>query len=295
MKKAIEIDGKPLTRTSGLVRVCRLRDEYYQFVEEPESFRAQLSQRSRRYADVLTFLQEVPDRTPKYPFHMECDSAAVLQLDTFEHWWKRQINDKTRNMVRKAQKAGVEIRLTELNEELIRGIQVIYDESPIRQGRPFKHYRKPLDLLRREHETFLERSQFLGAYYQGQLIGFAKLVHGREVSNLMNIISMIAHRDKAPTNGLISKAVEISTSRGVRYLQYGTGNSRSIGDFKRHHGFEEFRVPRYYLPLNPWGTIALRLGLHRRLVDRLPERLRDRFLLLRSRWMARRLRGLSAR
>jgi hypothetical protein len=187
-------------------------------------------------------------------------------------------------MVRKSQKTGVEIRQVEFTDELVRGIEVIYNESPVRQGRPFKHYGKDFETIRREHATFLDRSRFFGAYHAGQLIGFVKLVHGRQISNLMNIISMISHRDKAPTNGLLAKAVEACTGKGVPYLQYGTGNSRSIGDFKKHHAFEEVLVPRYFVPLTWKGSLGLKLGFHRRFEDRIPENWRNRLLALRAKW-----------
>jgi hypothetical protein len=132
----------------------------------------------------------------------------------------------------------------------------------------------------------LNQSQFFGAYYKGELIGFIKLVHGRGVSKLMNIVSMMSHRNKAPTNALIARAVEVCTEKGVPLLQYGTGNSGSIGDFKKHHAFEEVRVPRYFVPLNWKGALGLRLGLHRRLDRCLPEKWRSRLLTLRAKWLA---------
>jgi len=278
----MQIDGKELIVSGKACRLCRLQDEYYEFIQHPAEFIAGLEKETK--ADLFTFLQEVPDREPKHPFHLEWDSAAVLPLSTYEHWWKKQINDKTRNMVRKAQKTGVNIREVEFCDDLVRGIQVIYNECPLRQGRAFKHYGKDFETIRREHATFLDRSQFVGAYHSDALIGFVKLVHGRQISNLMNIISMISHRDKAPTNALLAKAVEVCTGRGIPYLQYGTGNSRSIGDFKKHHAFEEFLIPRYYVPLTWKGALVLKTGFHRRLEDRIPEKWREGLLSVRAKW-----------
>ena len=287
MKRNIEIGGKPLiVGRRGISRLCSLRDEYYDFVEDPAMFLRELNNDPRLKADLFTFTQPFPEPEPKFSFHLEWDSAAVVFLSTYDHWWKKQIKDKTRNMVRKAQKTGVELRLVEFSDELVRGIQTIYNESPIRQGKRFWHYGKDLETLRREHGTFLDQSQFVGAYWKGELIGFIKIVHGCGVSNLMNIVSMISHRDKAPTNALIAKAVELCAERGIPRLQYGTGNSRSIGDFKKHHGFEEVRVPRYFVPLNLKGALALKLGLHRPLDRCIPESWRNRLLSLRAKWVA---------
>jgi hypothetical protein len=287
MNHCHEINGKTLAiRRRGLVRLCSLRDEYYEFVENPVAFLQDLKRNPLINADLFTFIQSISDTHPRFAYHLEFDRTAVLFLTTYEHWWEKQINGKTRNMVRKAQKAGVEIRSAEFGDDLIRGIQTIYNESPVRQGRPFWHYGKSLEMLRREHGTFLDQSQFFGAYYDGELIGFIKLVHGDGVSSLMNILSMISRRDKAPTNALISKAVEICAERGVPRLQYGTGNAGSLGDFKKHHAFQEVRVPRYYVPLNSKAAVALRLGLHHRFDRYLPENWRNRLLKFRTDWFA---------
>jgi hypothetical protein len=36
-------------------------------------------------------------------------------------------------------------------------------------------------------------------------------------------------------------------------------------------GFQRVNVPRYYVPLTAIGAFGFRMGLHRRLIDRLPE------------------------
>jgi hypothetical protein len=279
----MEINSQNFIISGRAVRVLQLRDEYYDFLASPERCLQTIKDR-RINADLLTFIQEIPDSTPRYSFHLEWDSAAVLSLSSFEHWWKKQINDKTRNMIRKAHKANVQVCPILFSDELVRAIQVIYNESPMRQGRPFKHFGKNFETLRREHATFLDQSEFFAAFYDGQIIGFIKLVHGRGVSSLMNIISMISHRDKAPTNALIAKAVEVCTGKGIPLLQYGTGNSRSIGEFKKHHAFGEWRVPRYFIPLNLRGALFLKFGFHQPILERIPERLREPLLTWRQKW-----------
>jgi hypothetical protein len=286
MRKAIEICGRPLSITGRLRRIVRLRDEYHDFVDDPSEFLGRLVAHRPRAGNLFTFIQPVPNRTPRFAYHLEWDAAAVLPLSTYDHWWKKQINDKTRNMVRKARKAGLEIRQVEFSDKLVAGIQEIYNESPIRQGRPFKHFAKPFEVIKREHATFLDRSDFFGAYYSENLVGFIKLVHGNRVSNLMQIISMIAHRDKAPTNALIAKAVECCSSKGVPLLHYGTWSRRSMGEFKKHHAFQCWGVPRYYVPLTAFGRLLLQCRLHRPFIDKVPENWLDQLALWRNKWNA---------
>ena len=283
----MDIDGKKIGIGGKFPRIARLRAEYYEYVSEPRTFIDALRAASGG-AHLFTFLQETPERNPKHEFHHEWESISVVSISTFDHWWKKQVNDKTRNMVRKAQKAGVELRKVEFSDEFVNGIVKIYNESPMRQGKPFAHFGKDFETIKKEHSEYLDRGELIGAYYKEELIGFVKLVHGRGVSNLMNIISLISHRDKAPTNALIARAVEICAERGVPFLHYGLWSKRGLGDFKKHHAFEKLDVVRYFVPLNLQGSIALGLKLHRSLAEVLPENLVNVFAGWRARWNARR-------
>ncbi|HWW00442.1 MAG TPA: hypothetical protein VNZ64_12150 [Candidatus Acidoferrum sp.] len=197
---------------------------------------------------------------------------------------KKQINDKTRNLVRKAQKNGVEIRRTDLTDEFVRGVVEIYNETPVRQGKPFKHFGKDFETIKRELSTFPDRSDFLGAFWNGELIGFVKVVWGRDVASLMHILSKIGRRDKAPTNGLVGRAVEVCAERKIPALHYSVWSKGGLGDFKRHHGFIRHETPRYFVPLNLRGEVMLKLKLHRKLVDVIPEGWADQLILLRNKF-----------
>ena len=279
----MHVDGKEIAISGRFPRIARMKAEYYECMSEPHEFISGLKAAGAG-ADLFTFVQKVNERTPRYDFHLEWDNIALLSITTFENWWKRQINDKTRNMVRRAQKSGVEVRVAEFGDDLIQGIKGIYDESPLRQGKPFVHYRKNLETLKKDKISFLDRSQFIGAYYQEELIGFIKLVHSDGVSHLMHIISKIGHRDKAPTNALISKVVEICAERRVPYLHYADWSRRGLGDFKKHHAFEQLDVPRYFVPLTLRGRMILGLNIHHRPSDLLPKKWIDIFANFRSRW-----------
>jgi hypothetical protein len=276
--------GKDTFSISGrLFKTLKLRDEGYEFVDHPNQV-LELLRELRIKADLFSFTQRLSEPIVRYHYYSEVDSLAVLSISTYEHWWKKQINDKTRNMVRKAEKKGVVLRMVEFSDELVAGIQSIHDEQPIRQGKPFKHYGKPFEIVKRDHSSFLDRSDFIGAYFEGELIGIVKLVHQGVWSNLMQIISKIAHREKAPTNALIAKAVQVCAERGISQLQYGQWSSRGIGDFKLHHGFERREVPRYFIPLNGKGRLMLRFGLHRSLLDAFPPHMVDFLMDMRTKW-----------
>ena len=187
------------------------------------------------------------------------------------------------------------VREVPFDDALVRGISAIYNESPVRQGKPFWHYRKDLEAVRRMNGTFLDRSIFIGAFFQDNLIGFVKLVsdEDRGQAGLMQIVSMIQHRDKAPTNALIAQAVRSCAERGISYLwyanfSYGKKQRDSLADFKRHNGFQKVDVPRYYVPLTVAGRMALRLGLQHGINDWIPEPVAARYRKIRSFWYAKR-------
>jgi hypothetical protein len=229
---------------------------------------------------------------------MEWDNMAVLPISTFDDWMTHTINFKVRNKVRKAAKNGVVVQEVPLDENLIQGISTIYNESPIRQGRPFRHYRKDLETLRRMKATFLDRSIFIGAYFEGGLIGFIKLVtdENRGQAGLMHIFSMIRHRDKAATNALIGQAVKSCAERGIPYLwyanmSYGKKQTDSLAEFKRSNGFQKVEVPRYYVPLTAAGRVALRFGLQHGIADWIPEPVAATYRRVRSFWYEKRFPG----
>jgi len=226
---------------------------------------------------------------------MEWDNFAALPVSTFDEWWTKQIGFRVRNKAKQAEKKGVVIREVGFGPDLVNGIWEIYNECPIRQGRRFPHYGKDVQTVFDEEATFLDRSVFIGAYFEAKLIAFVKLVwdETRTQAGLMNILSLISQRDKSPTNALIARAVKFCADRGIAYLvysrfAYGSKEHSSIADFKEHNGFQRIDVPRYYVPLTGIVRIAFRAGLHHRLADRLPESLMAKARQFRESWYKKR-------
>lgn len=293
----MEVCGREIRFHGRLVRIAHIDGEGYQFLNEPEAALRALRNSGTR-ADLFTFIQRVSEPSPKYNYPMEWDNFAVLRVSSYEEWMGQQINFKVRNKVRKAAKRGVDVREVAFDEAVVRGVHAIYNESPIRQGKRFWHYGKDLEAVRKMNGTFFDQSIFIGAFFDGNLIGFVKLVTDEERSQagLMQIVSMIQHRDKAPTNALIAQAVRSCAERHIPFLwyakfSYGKRESDSLADFKRHNGFQKIDLPRYYVPLTVSGRVALTLGLHRGLIDWVPAPVALKYRRIRSIWYARRPRS----
>lgn len=293
MKKLVKVCGKEIRVCGRLLRIAELEGDAYEFLTDPEAMVDGLRKAGVRI-DLFTFLQRLPEKSPQYAYPMEWDNLAAITVTTFDRWWTQQIRPEARNRARQAEKKGVVIREIPFDDVLVKGIWELYNETPVRQGRRFPHYGKDLATVYREEATFLDSSFFIGAFLGDKLIGFVKVTSDetRTQANMMNILSMLEHRDKAPTNALIAHAVRCCAERGISYLvyqkfSYGKKQQDGIMKFKQVNGFEQFDLPRYYVPLTPLGGIALRLGLHHRWVDHLPQSLAGKLRQFRNAYYSR--------
>jgi len=289
-----EICTQQIKVTGRWVRIASLDADKYLFLDDASTVIEHLK-RSNHKIDLFTFLQRVSEPEPKYKYPMEWDNMAVVSITSFEEWWNKQIGFKARNKAKQAEKRGVVIREVEFDHALAKGIWAIYNEAPVRQGRRFPHYGKDYDTVYREEATYLSNSVFIGAFVGDSLIGFIKLVHDQTgtQAGLMNIVSMIAHRDKAPTNALLAQAVRSCAQRGIRHLvysnfAYGKKQKSGLSDFKERNAFVRVDVPRYYVPLTARGALAFRFGLHHRFADHLPESIAAKLREYREAWYNRR-------
>ena len=273
---AADVCGYTVVSKGGRIKLASILDEGVaegELVQDPAAFVAGIRQ-SGLPADVLTFFQRPPDVTPRFKYHFDWDNYAVVDTTNFDAWWEK-LPQEARKNTRRSAKRGVTVRSVPYDDELARGIHKLCNESPVRQGKPFWHYGKDFETVKREHGTFLERSEFVGAYFENELIGFIKMVYAGRLAVILHILAFNAHYDKRPLNALLTKAVEICSQKGVQYFVYGNyvyGNKKdsTLVEFKRRNGFEQLNFPRYYLPLTLKGRIYVGLRLYRGLVGLLP-------------------------
>jgi len=299
MRSIIKVCGKEVRVKGRLIRFAQLEGDGYEYLEDPKTMLEGLRECKTRI-DLFSFMQRLPETSPKYAYPMEWDNLAALQVTTFDHWWTQQIGFKARNKAKQGEKKGVVVREAPFDDALVKGIWEVYNENPLRQGTANTHFGKSIEAVHRMEETFLDSSIFIGAYLGNNLIGFAKLVHDetRTQAGLMNIVSMIRHRDMAPTNMLVAQAVRSCAQRGIAYLvysryAYGKKQQSSLSDFKDRNGFKRIDLPRYYVPLTHLGTAAFRLGLHHRLSERVPESVASKLRKLREAWYSRKIQSVT--
>jgi hypothetical protein len=287
-----EVCGRLVVVTGKWIRTAQINDEQVVqgvTVENPETFIGRLKESELR-ADVFTFTQRPPQTTPRYGYSLEWDNWAAVRTTCFKEWWEN-LPQESRKNVRRAAKRGVVVKTVPFDDDLVRGIHAIYNETPVRQGKRFWHFGKDFNTLKGELATYLDRSEFIGAYWNDVLIGFLKMVYVDHLATLFHIISMNEHYDKRPMNALIARAVEVCEQKWISHFIYGQflyGNKHqsSLLEFKRRNGFEQINFPRYYVPLTWKGQVFVKLRLYSGIGGLVPEPVLQRVLSLRA-WFVR--------
>jgi hypothetical protein len=280
---SILIDSKELAVSGRVLKIARIAEEWYEDVDDPQGLVNEIRNRKVK-ADIFTFWQRLPDTVPKFPYYMEWEYIAVLQVASFDHWWKNQIKSQTRRLIKNAKKQGIVIREAEFDEKFVGGMTQIFNETRIRQGKPFWHYGKDFETVKREFSRYLFREELIGAYLEDELVGFIMLAHTGRYALPGQIISKTNHRDKSINNALIAKAVEICERKGIPFLVYYYWGRGGLAEFKRRNGFQKTALPRYYIPITLKGKLVIMLKLHRTMSEILPERVFKRLSNLRSRY-----------
>lgn len=285
---SVSIGNNVLIVAGGPLRIARVKEELYEDVEDPQRIIEAL-QEIRPTPDILTFCQRLPELIPKFDYAYEWEALAGLPVKSYEDWIDTQVSKDARKLVRRAERKGCVLKQCSFDDEFIEGMTKIFNETPIRQGRPFWHYGKDAATVKREFSRFLFREEIFGAYLENELIGFIFLAFTENYVYLGQIVSKVQHRDKCTNNALIAKAVEVTAQKNIPYLHYGYWpNGGGLEEFKRRHGFQKIEVPRYYVPLTRRGTLAVKLNLHRGVRGVLPEQLRLRLRDLRNKWYEKR-------
>lgn len=291
----IEVNGDILITTGQRLKIAKLRGEEMKEreLEDPELYIAVLTNDKDRLlqADIFTFTQKLPATQPRYSYPMEWESVAAIPLVSFKKWWEG-LPQETRKNVRRSQKRGVVITVRELDANVVEGIRAVNDDSPLRQGVKNAYYGLTSEDTWKRYGEFNGRCDFICAYSGEEMIGFLHLVYREDVAAILNLTVKSSHFDKRPANALVARAVEICEGRGISHISYGLynyGNKRdsSLREFKIRNGFKEILIPRYFVPITPWGRVCMKASLHRGLIGILPHSVISAGVRARALWFKR--------
>lgn len=279
----LDLEGQRMLVEGTLPAIARLEQEWCDDVEDPEAVMLALRV-VRPKPDIFTFCQRLPDFERKYPYLMKLDAIAALPIKSYSYWFEKQISSASRNKVRKAIKKGIVVKQVGFDEEFVRGMTSIFNETPMRQGRRFLHYGKDFATIKQQFSRYLFREEIFGAYVGEELVGFIMLADTGKYVYLGQILSKVSYRSFAPNNALLAKAVERCAEKQSPYLVYASWLNDGLGEFKRSNGFQKFDLPRYFVPLTRQGRLVLRLGLHRGVKEIIPQRIVDVLKSVRKGW-----------
>lgn len=289
---ALSVDDKHLIAKGKWLKVAVVHDEEWLETEltDPAAAIAMLKDRQTHgmHADIFTFTQKLPKTQPMYDYHLEWESVAAAPTSSFAVWWEG-LPQETRKNVRRSQKRGVVVCIRELDDELISGIIGVNNDSRMRQNVPNVHYGKSFEQVRKDQSPFADRTTFICAYAEDELIGFLRMVRRGDVAAILQLLPKASHQDKRPANALIAKAVEFCEAKRISHLTYGLfnyGNKRDnpLREFKIRNGFGEILMPRYYVPLTTWGALCLKFNAHLGLHGILPHQAIMFVVRTRAKW-----------
>jgi hypothetical protein len=273
LKYILDVDHELETLKTKKKLSIKIASDYQEFEKNIAPINAFVEKLFERDIDIFTFVERKWCCSTPYidsTWIKEDDNVGLIEIKYYSTWWS-SVSKKTRNMVRRAEKSGINVAVVEPSTKFAEGVWKIYNETPIRQERAFSHYGESLEAVI-GNVTAARKDTFIGAFLQDELVGFIQIVYGDRIAIIAQILSFQKHWDKAVNNALLAKAVEVCASKGEQWLMYGRiGNHPSLDKFKESNGFTKFPITRYYVPITWKGKIAIRLGLHKDIKDALPE------------------------
>jgi hypothetical protein len=287
----VETNYRPILVKGRWLKIATVVDEAWSNneISDPDLYLKMLRNNSGGIkADIFTFTQKPPNTRIMYSYSHEPESVAALCFGSFKEWWEG-LPQETRKNVRRSQKRGVTVKIGQFDDQTVRGIVELNNESPVRQGRAFAHYGKTFDEVKNDYSAFLERSDLVCAYSGDELIGISKIVYRGEIASILQLLVKLSHSDKRPSNAILAKVVELCESKKIYCITYGLftyGNKRTspLQEFKTRNGFAEMLIPRYNVPLTRWGTLCIKLKMHRGLSGILPDSVLQIALKARGKW-----------
>ncbi len=170
-------------------------------------------------------------------------AAVVLALDeNTEDTWKK-LRSKTRNMIRKAEKAEL---VAERGFHNLRPFYEIYAERMLSMGVAIYGY----DLFQAMAQYFGSDAELIVARLDRQIVAGIMLIHGVGTSAYPFQATKTAHLATAATQFLIWQAVTSATERGIRRIDMGESQPQSPVYMSKVN-FGGVPEKAYYLTLSP--------------------------------------------
>ena len=177
---------------------------------------------------------------------------AMLKIPPTIELYFQRVGDKSRNMVRKAERLGY--RYTPVDpDQYLDDIVTIRTSEPMRQGRPIPEYFriKPRNMLYAHFKSTscgYHGEEFYGVFKDNTLVAYATLFFFGQLAQVDQILGHKDHRNDGVMNLLVYEMVRSLLQKkpwvkAINYLYPDLArNSGGIGLFKASVGFEPMAV-----------------------------------------------------
>jgi predicted O-methyltransferase YrrM len=176
-------------------------------------------------------------------WEMAREAVALLDVQASDDDYLKQIGDKSRNMLRKADRNGYVSRVFEHNDHL-EDLHAIHTSKEVRSGRPLTDaYREFPQAIRADQGLCRRHGRiFVGAFRDDHLWGYAQLVLCDELAVINRFMGHGERLRDGIMNAVVAHLRQICHERGgVVAINYLTLRSSTEGldRFKRSVGFRE--------------------------------------------------------
>ena len=151
---------------------------------------------------------------------IDLGKTVAMDLTSEDVIWTN-IHSKNRNMIRKAEKNGIEIKHgqgLELFDEFIK----IYNATMDKDNAEEYYYFKP-EFYRSIHEDLKDNYEMFWAEYEGKIIAMSIMIFANGRLNYHLSGSDIEYRNLAPSNLLLYKAALWGCEKGMKTFHLGGG------------------------------------------------------------------------
>ena len=151
---------------------------------------------------------------------IDMGKTITMDLSTPDVIWENIIS-KNRNMIRKAEKNGIEIRHGK-GQELFGDFRRIYNAT-MRKDHAVKYYYFEDAFYESIHKDLYDNYEMFYAVLNGEIIAMSIMIYGNKQMHYHLSGSMIEYRNLAPSNLLLYKAALWGCELGLKTFHLGGG------------------------------------------------------------------------
>ena len=151
---------------------------------------------------------------------IDMGKTITMDLSTPDVIWENIIS-KNRNMIRKAEKNGIEIRHGK-GQELFGDFKRIYNAT-MRKDHAVKYYYFEDAFYESIHKDLYDNYEMFYAVLNGEIIAMSIMIYGNKQMHYHLSGSMIEYRNLAPSNLLLYKAALWGCELGLKTFHLGGG------------------------------------------------------------------------